>query len=61
MSELARRRKKVDPTKALTCFCEKCSRVLYVSEDALFCPVCSSAVIPTDDVEIITLEVPSTP
>lgn len=60
MSELARRRRSRTP-KTLTCFCEACSRVLYVPEEQLFCPVCSSAVIPTDQVEVIALEVPSTP
>lgn len=60
MSEPARRRKPV-PTQTVARFCEVCSRILYVAEDRLFCPVCSSAVLPTDGVEVISLEVPSTP
>ena len=59
MSELARRRKS-GATKALACFCDACDRVLYVPQDELFCPVCSSALIPTDDVEVVSVEVPST-
>ena len=55
MSELSRRRK-ADALPTVTCFCEACERVLYVPQDSLFCPVCSSAVIPTDGLEAITVE-----
>ncbi|HJR44631.1 MAG TPA: hypothetical protein VJ927_03415 [Actinomycetota bacterium] len=49
MSDLARRRRSVYLGRTVMAYCDECDRVLYALADSLFCPVCSSSVVPTED------------
>ena len=49
MSDLSSKRNSAASRDVSACFCQQCSRVLYVAEaDLLFCPVCSSLVMRID-------------
>lgn len=52
MTELSSRRQRErrgSERPTIACFCESCDRVLYVAiSDELFCPVCSSALMPAE-------------
>ena len=58
MSDLSARRSQHRRDRTIACFCEECERVLYVTRDEPFCPVCSSTVAPVVENEVdLTAEV----